>query len=366
MGTGKIHHGSTKEHPLHGPDASEWDVYWPSIEEPYLTFNGTVPKMAPEMGNLVYGVGDTPEEDCGDYQHATWAVSRLSQEYDRPFFLGVGLYKPHLPFVCPKAYFDLYDPEKLQGVLVKEDDLSDIPDAGRYLVNQHLNDYIVAHHMQKDILHAYLACVSYMDAQVGRILDALENSPHKDNTVVIFCGDNGWHFGEKHTWKKFTLWKEATRVPLILSCPGKGRDRFCSKPVGLMDIFPTVQEICGLSDTKQKLEGRSLVLLLEDPEIPWEVPVITSHGRDSYSMTTERWKYIRYFDGTEELYDRLDDGYEWNNLADKESSMRIKKELQPYIPSTSAANAPGSTHPNYFVTDYPNLQAWRKRQEEKK
>lgn len=356
MGTGKIHH----DKPGHGPDASEWHEYWPSIEKSVITYNGEEPEKTKENYGMCYGIGNIPEEECGDYRHASWAVEQLSREYDRPFFLSLGFYKPHLPLVCPKKYFDLYDPEKIQPVYVKEGDLEDIPDAGRMLSKKMINRYITENKLERDILHAYLACVSYMDAQLGRVLEALEKSPYANNTIIMFWGDNGWHLGEKQTWTKFTLWRESTRVPLIISSPGKTRGRICTKPVGLIDLYSTLKELCGLSDTKQALEGTSLVPLLDNPEMEWNAPVITTYGRDSHCFTTERWKYTRYFDGSEELYDRLYDPFEWNNLAENQSYSLIKEDFKKYIPTVSAPNAPGTTLPHVFSRDYPDLEQWRK------
>ncbi|OQB12683.1 MAG: Choline-sulfatase [Firmicutes bacterium ADurb.Bin193] len=358
MGTGKIHHNA----PTHGPDASEWHEYWPSIENPVNTFNGDAPPKSKEnCGGIVWKVGDTPEEECGDYLHASWAAEQLSKEYDKPFFLALGFYKPHLPLVCPKKYFDMYDRDKLQDVYIKEDDLDDIPDAGKMRSNRVIYEYVKSNKMEKDLLHAYLACITYMDAQLGRVLDALDSGPNADNTIIVFWGDNGWHLGEKHHWTKFTLWRESTRVPLIISCPGKAQDRICTKPVGLIDLFPTLNELCSLGKPPQKLEGMSIVPLLDDPETEWETPVITTFGRDSHSLTTERWKYIKYFDGSEELYDRLFDTFEWYNLAENPSYQHIKDELKKYLPKINVPNEPGTTLPHVFASDYPNIEAWREK-----
>ncbi|OQB14765.1 MAG: Choline-sulfatase [Firmicutes bacterium ADurb.Bin193] len=356
MGTGKIHHM-----PLpHGPDPSEWHEYWPSFENSTLTFNGEAEPKSKENYGMVFGPRDIPEEECGDYAHASWAIEQLSKEYDRPFFLGLGLYKPHLPFVCPRKYFELYEKDKLQDIYIKEDDLDDIPDAGKRLVKKKITQYIRENHMEKDVLHAYLACVSHMDAQVGRVLDALEKSPYADNTIIVFWGDNGWHFGEKHTYKKFTLWGESTRVPLIVSCPGKTQNRICTKPVSLIDLYPTLNELCNLGKPTQELEGTSIVPLLDNPEADWDIPAITTHGRDSHCITSEFWKYIRYFDGSEELYNRLYDRFEWNNLAQNPNYAHIKENLKRFLPTVSAPNAPGFTNQQYFSSDYPDLEHWRK------
>lgn len=361
LGTGKIHHGK----PIHGhgPHESEWDEYWPSITEPVINFNGkpsqSVTALRSQFRQFQFGISDTSESECGDARHAAWASAQLKRQFSQPFFLGVGFYRPHLPFICPRKYFELYDRQNLSSILVKDNALDDIPDAGRYLSKYLLDDTIRDRNLQLDIIHAYLACVSYMDAQVGAVLDALENSQYKDNTIVVFWSDNGWHFGEKLTWSKFTLWKEATRVPLIISAPGLTKGAISTKPVGLIDVYPTLLELCNLPKPSQKLQGRSICPLLKKPHDEWSYGAVTTHGRDSHCITTERWKYIKYFDGTEELYDRGNDNYEWINLAEREFHNKIKQELKQWLPTINVPNALGSTLKAYFSTDYPDLQKWR-------
>lgn len=359
MGTGKVHHGNPTQG--HGPHVSEWDEYWPSIENPVINSNPEINEalVTKVNKNFKYGPTDTIEEHCSDAQHARWAVKQLERQFTQPFFLGVGFYRPHLPFVCPQKYFDYYDINTLNSIFVKNDDLDNKPDAGRFLSKYILDDTIRDRAIQLEILQAYLACVSYMDAQVGKVLNALENSDYKDNTIVVFLSDNGWHFGEKLTWTKFTLWKEATRVPLIVAGPGIQKGITSLKPVGLIDLYPTLLELCGLPQPAHQLEGKSFYPLLTQADPIWEHGVVTTYGRDNHCITTERWKYIRYFDGSEELYDRASDNYEWINLIGQGNDRQIISSLEKWLPSVNVPNAPGTTLAMCFSTDYPDLNRWR-------
>ena len=154
------------------------------------------------------------------------------------------------------------------------------------------------------------------------------------NTVIVFWADHGWHLGEKHHWKKSTLWEEATRVPLLIAGPGIAPGR-CTSPVGLIDIYPTLIDLCGLTD-RADLEGQSLTPLLSEPTADWERPAITTHGRENHAVRTERWRYIRYHDGSEELYDHDTDEMEWKNLAEEPSLASVKEALAQWMPEQNA------------------------------
>lgn len=352
-GTGKIFHGKG---PDEGPRNEDWHEYWPSIEKPAKKFHGKVPSSPKELGNLRYGPSDVNDEDCGDYKHASWIIEQLKVDYHQPFFLGLGLFRPHLPFVVPQKYFDMYDDVDLS--IVVQEEMKHIPNAGLYWVSKRLNDYITKHGLEKDIRKAYMACVSFMDAQVGRVLEALEKSQHADNTIIVFWGDNGFHLGEKQHWRKFTLWKEATRVPVIIKDPRYSTGEQCHRPVGLIDIFPTLVDLCDLNVPKQHLEGHSLLPLLKNPQADWPYPALTVHGRDSYALTFSEWKYIRYFDGSEELYHLPTDRLEWYNLASNKIYATRIKEFKEYLPKSSMPNQPGSKLARYFDRDYPNMKKW--------
>jgi len=189
----------------------------------------------------------------------------------------------------------------------------------------------------RDAVAAYLACIHFADIQIGRLMDALDRSPYAHNTTVVLWSDHGWHLGEKHHWKKSTLWEEATRVPLLISSPGIRPGR-CRQPVGLIDVYPTLVDLCGLP-VHERLEGQSLVPLLDDPDRAWEQPAVTTHGRGNHAVRSERWRYIRYHDGTEELYDHDADEFEWTNLAADPSLKPVKEDLARWLPEQNAPDA---------------------------
>jgi arylsulfatase A-like enzyme len=276
-----------------------------------------------------------------DYRTASWAAGFLAHKQDRPFFLAVGFIKPHLPFYAPRKYFYLYPLDKVELPKVLANDLDDVPPAGVRLARPE-GDHkkVVAAGQWKKAVQAYLACVSFADAQVGRVLEALAAGPHAGNTVVVLWGDHGWHLGEKQHWRKFALWEEATRTTFIVTAPGlAGAGRRCGRTVSLMDVYPTLTELCGLKP-RPGPEARSLVPLLRDPGREWGHPALTTHGRNNHAVRSERWRYIRYADGSEELYDHDADPLEWKNLAGDAKYAAVKKELAGHLPKVNAKDAP--------------------------
>jgi arylsulfatase A-like enzyme len=190
-------------------------------------------------------------------------------------------------------------------------------------------------------LKAYLACVSLVDAQVGRLLDALDAGPNADNTVIVLWGDHGWHLGEKQHWGKWTGWQRSTRVPLIVA-PARNantlaasRGARCAEPVSLLDLYPTLIELSSLPP-RDGLAGRSLVPLLENPAQTTGRVVLTTFGEGNYSVTGQQWHYIRYEDGSEELYDRAADPHEWSNLDARPEHAAQKAALAKHLPKDSA------------------------------
>jgi arylsulfatase A-like enzyme len=180
--------------------------------------------------------------------------------------------------------------------------------------------------------------VSFADAMVGRLLDALDESGRAERTVIVLLGDHGFHLGEKERWNKSTLREESTRVPLISVAPGvTTAGSHSSRPVSLMDVYPTLAELAGL-EIPPHVEGRSLVPLLEDPEADWPYPALTTFGFNNHAVRSERYRYIRYADGTEELYDHLTDKNEWTNLAGDPKYAPLKKELAEWMPKKNAAD----------------------------
>ncbi len=193
----------------------------------------------------------------------------------------------------------------------------------------------------KNAVRSYLACVRWTDEQVGRLLDALDNSPHAANTIVVLYSDHGFFLGEKQRWAKQSLWERATRVPFVISAPGMSKGRPCKRPAELLGIYPTLVDLCGLPQPGG-LEGNSLVPLLKDPSTAWKRPALTTYGQNNHAVRTERHRYIRYHDGSEELYDMIEDPNEWTNLANDDQHTALKKNLAKWMPNTNATPAKGT------------------------
>ena len=337
VGGGKIFHGAY-------PDPPSWHEYFPSQTRnkpgdpmpPNRPLNGI-----PETAHFDWGPVDVPDEEMGDWKVADWAIGELGKRHDKPFFLGVGIFRPHLPWYVPQKYFDMYPPDRITLPNVKEDDLDDVPPIGKKIARPGGDHKKVIEYGQwRKAVSAYLASISFADACVGRVIDALDRSPYADNTVIVLWSDHGWHLGEKLHWRKFALWEEATHNVMMIAAPGvtKPGDR-CTRTVTLLDIYPTLVDLCGLS-YKSELEGRSLLPLLENPNAEWKRPALTTHGRNNHSIRSEKWRYIHYSDGKEELYDREADDLEWFNLAGKPEYAEIKKELSRWLPKVNAPDAP--------------------------
>jgi arylsulfatase A-like enzyme len=250
-----------------------------------------------------------------DYEIASWGVARLKEKHDRPFFIAIGFMRPHVPFFPPARVYDDVDTARLPEV--KEDDWSDLSEAARKLTLSNpaipTHDWMTRENRWALAVKAYLACVRWVDEQIGRVLDALEAGPHADNTIIILYADHGYHLGEKQRWSKFSLWERTTRVPFIVSVPGGARG-ISTRPVELLSIYPTLVELCGLTPNRD-IEGVSLSPLLRDPNADWEHVAISTLGQGNHAIRNERWRYIRYADGSEELYDHEADPHEWHNLA---------------------------------------------------
>jgi len=333
VGGGKIYHGAF-------PDDASWDFYFKKAGDPRPT-----PEVLRDphsrAGGIVFGVLDVPDEQMDDYKVASWASGYLKESHDRPFFLACGIYRPHMPWQVPRKYYDMYPPDKITIPDVPDDDLDDIPEAGRRMARpegDHAN--ILKTENWPYAVQAYLASITFADAQIGRVLDALDSSAYSENTIIILWGDHGWHLGEKHHWRKFALWEEATNAPLIIDAPGVTKPgTVCTHAVDFMNIYPTLADLCGLP-IGDHLEGVTMRPLLMDPNAPWDRPALTTHGRENHAVRSDRWRYIRYADGSEELYDHDSDPMEWNNLAGKSEYDDVKRELAKGLPKVNAPDAP--------------------------
>jgi len=275
---------------------------------------------------------------------------------DQPYFLGVGYFLPHVPCYATQKWFDLYPDDDTVLPLVQLHDRADTPRSSWYLhwqLPEVRLKWLQQHNQWRNLVRSYLACTSFVDSQIGRLIQTLEKTGQLDNTVIVLWSDHGWHLGEKEITGKNTLWDRSTRVPLIFTGPGVTAGQKCSRPVELLDIYPTLVELCGLP-ARGDLEGVSLVPQLEDATAPRERPAITSQNQSNFAIRTELWRYIRYVDGAEELYDMQADPHEWTNLA--ASHKEICQELSKHIPLRNAGPAPGSAH--RILTVYDNQPIW--------
>ena len=289
-----------------------------------------------------FGPQDYKETEFVDHIIADWAIKQLGESRDKPFFLSVGFYRPHVPFFSPRRVYDTFKDIELPPI--KKDDWADLPEAARELTLS--NKKIPTHEWMLEqerwplAVHAYLACVRWTDEQVGRVLKALEDGPNANNTVVVLFSDHGYHLGEKQRWSKFSLWERTTRVPLIIRLPNRDKVRAgkTDAPVELLSLYPTLTDICGLP-ANQDVEGISLTKLLADPKAPWDHVAVSTLGQNNHAVRSKRWRYIRYADGSEELYDHNNDPNEWDNLAygEQNKSHRDTIEgLKQYLPKSNA------------------------------
>lgn len=335
-GSGKMYHGAF-------PDPFGWDEYYPGLLKhvPSQRSPENKPVCGVEgLGNVDWGPVDLKDEEMRDYKTVDYCISQLKKKHNTSFFIACGIKLPHLSWYAPQKYFDMYDPEKITMPLLKDDDLDDIPKAGQKMIHRELFERIRQSGKWNEGVVAYLACVNFVDKQIGRLLAALDQSGYADNTIIVFWGDHGWHLGEKQHWKKNTLWAEAARSPFFISVPGLAQENaVCNRPVNLLDIYPTLIDLCGLPQQKE-LEGTSLVNLLKNPETQWDRPSLCTRKRGNHALIDERWRYIRYQDGAEELYDHMNDPNEWTNLAEDPSYLDIKKGFQKWLPKTDAEDAP--------------------------
>jgi arylsulfatase A-like enzyme len=292
-----------------------------------------------------WGPLDVEDADMGDGQIADWAVQRLGRTHQQPFFLAVGFYRPHIPLFAPKKYFDLFASVDIQLPPFKADDLDDLsPTARRVALEAETagaHATVVKHNQWPDAVRAYLACIAFVDEQVGKLLDALEAGPIANNTVIVLWGDHGWHLGEKQHWGKWTAWQRATRVPLMVAPPREPTASSfpvgskCAQPVSLLDLYPTLTDLCGLPP-REGLSGRSLVPLMREPELSTGRAVLTTIGQGNYSVMETGWHYIRYADGSEELYDLAADPNEWTNLGPDAKHQATKERLARQLPMSTA------------------------------
>ncbi len=321
---GKISHGWSS--------GDAWDDHIPHKRDP-------VPPDAPltpvGRGEQDWGPTHLAEEEMGDTTYADAAIKQLQKKHDKPFLIACGLFHPHMPWYVPQKYFDMFPMEEVTTPPLKEGDLDDVPALARELTKGKSN--FVAAVREKGLLkqgvQAYLATTAYSDAQMGRVLDALDKSPYRDNTLVVLISDHGFHLAEKDHWQKGTLWEEATHCLMMFRVPGMTEAGGVSERfVSLQDIYSTLAEICGLT-APDYVAGRSLVPLLREPDAEWKSTAISALASRYVSIRNERFRYTRYSDDQEELYDCGKDPSEWTNQIGNPEYASVLKTLRAAVPA---------------------------------
>lgn len=346
-GGGKIFHAHTYyEQGFYGLNKpSAWHEFFPSKER-QLPFE-IRPRGWPANGNpgLIFSLFDwspveVSDDGMGDGMVVQWAERQLRDAGDDPLFLAVGIYRPHLPWYVPPRYFDLHPLEKVELPPFREDDLEDVPERARGGISVRPHQWVLEDPIRwRQGVQGYLASISFADAMVGRLIDALDRSGRADETIVVLWSDHGFHLGTKGRWRKFTLWEESTHVPLIVVAPGvTTAGARTDAPVSLMDVYPTVADLTGVGSPGH-VEGRSLRRLIENPRAEWPHAAVTTWGFGTHAVRDRRWRYIRYETGEEELYDHDSDPEEWENRADDPSLSVIKERLRRFLPQVNAPPA---------------------------
>lgn len=349
MAVGKIYHD--------GDAAKTFDEYGGKFSwmgpKPLERFNYDPSKIDHKVGRTQTDWGAYPEEDSlmADYQSAKWAVNKLQQKHDKPFFLAVGFIRPHVPWYVPQKWFDMFPLDSIETPPYKKDDFDDIPDFAKKVSDAPMmptTEELIKSGEWKKAVQSYMACIAFVDAQIGKVLDALENSSYADNTVIVLWADHGYHLGEKNRFAKQALWERDTRTVLIFNDINGNSAKKCTAPVQLLDIYPTLVDMCRLP-ALDLLEGRSLLSLIKNPKKRWGHAALSFYGEGNIAIRDERFRLIKYEDGSLELYDMKNDPNEWDNLANDKGHQKIIQELTKHIP---ASWAPLSEYSEYTFNEY--------------
>src|SRR5947209_7925928 len=289
------------------------------------------------------------DEQHTDGKVAIEAIKQLEQHKDKPFFLAAGFYKPHTPYVAPQKYFDLYPMEKIQLPQEPADDLKNVPRPALASTTP-WPLFGVTTDQARECKQAYYAAISFVDAQIGKLLDTMDRLKLWDNTVVVFWSDHGYHLGEHGLWMKQSLFEEAAHVPLVIIAPGaRGNGKVCPRTVEFVDLYPTLADLTGLTPPKN-LEGKSLKPLLDDPQAAWDRPAFTQvqrGGFPGYSVRTERWRYTEWDDGKQgvQLYDHAVDPHELTNLAKDAKYAKAVEEMKALVKKNWPVRVQGGEAP---------------------
>ncbi len=286
-----------------------------------------------------------------DHQSVNWVTERLHRDYDKPFFMGLGFLRVHVPLYVPQKWFDLYPLEDIQTPPYKSDDLNDIPPVGMQINDLPMmpsTEWAKESGEWKKIVQAYLACISYVDYELGRVLDALESSKYSDNTVIVLWSDHGYRLGEKGTFAKHALWETATKAPLLFAGPNLPKGKKINAPVEMLSIYPTLLELSGLP-AYQRNEGYSLVDMMQQDKGLADAKAITTYGMNNHAIKMNGYRYIQYEDGKEEFYDHNSDPNEWNNEAGNPKYKAQIKKMKSFLPKV---NSQWDDQSNYTFQPY--------------
>jgi len=335
MGIGKLFHTHAPDSVFH-ESGGRVRGFGPYPKERFV-WNGYGKGIKGVHGRTSTDWGAFPENDTlmPDHASANWAIARLQKDYEKPFFMGVGFLRVHVPLYVPQKWFDLYPLEEIQTPPYKSDDLDDIPPVGLQINDLPMmpsTEWAIENNEWKKIVRAYLACISYVDYELGRVLDALENSQHADNTVIVLWSDHGYRLGEKGTFAKHALWETATKAPLMFAGPNVPRGKKIDAPVEMLSIYPTLLELSSLPAYARN-EGKSLVAMMQDDIGIENSYALTTYGINNHAVRTTNFRHIQYEDGTQELYDHSKDPNEWTNLADNPRYKDKIRELQSFLPT---------------------------------
>jgi arylsulfatase A-like enzyme len=310
--------------------------------------------------------GAFPESDTlmPDHQSVNWVKERLEKDYEKPFFMGLGFLRVHVPLYVPQKWFDLYPLDKIETPPYKFDDLNDIPSVGLQINDLPMmpsTEWANKSGEWKKIVQAYLACISYVDYELGRVLDALERSKHADNTIIVLWSDHGYRLGEKGTFAKHALWETATKAPLLFAGPNLPRGKKIKAPVEMLSIYPTLLDLSGLPAYARN-EGKSLVDMMQSDKGVDTSYAITTFAMNNHAIKKAGYRYIRYEDGTEEFYDHSVDPHEWYNEADNKKFTTKKNALQALLPEKNVIwdEASNYTFQPYFVAQKKRVNGGQK------
>jgi len=333
--SGKIFHTKPSADVMKGM----WDDMT-NIDGGYGPFikNQSLPKEFQEKW-INYEMWTGPDTDFPDVRNSQKIINYLNQNHSKPFFAAMGFYRPHAPYTAPKRYFDMYDLNTIQLPETMPDDLNDIP---AYAINNFLKDRTHIASLKstgncaQQLVRAYLACVSFTDDRIGMILNALDNSAYADNTWIVLIGDNGFHHTEKDHWGKSTLWREACHVPFVI-VPPKSMTSFqpgvCSRTVNLIDIYPTLIDLCNLPSVENQLAGTDIAPLFQNPETKWDKPSVSTFLPGNFVVHLNQWNFIKYANNSYELYNTETDENEFFNLAGKPEYKYMVDSLAKFLPT---------------------------------